>query len=237
MKRDDGAQMPIQLAEWVERSGDGRYFWGVLNQFGGLDGIRNYLLHNFWKGQFENLGASSSRTEDRKKMIIPALKTKLRKQLNDPISKHIPLLADKVLEVAEQQKHRVFSLNWNMLSGSHNEFMTGFLGQNEHILKQIEESDWRDEQAASLEPSVQVLCQKNILHQGYECKCKKCLHKFWISVEKLDSIIKCDICQTPAPAPVARPWDFRLNEFFREALRLHGILPLFWALEKMPRIS
>ena len=43
----------------------------------------------------------------------------------------------------------------------------------------------------------------------------------------------CEVCGQGRLAPVDRPWDFRLNEFLREGLRKHGILPLFWCLGKL----
>jgi hypothetical protein len=231
-KHDGTSQMPNQRAFEVNRSGDGRYFWGVLNQFGGLAEIRKILLHGFWRSQFEKLGASSSRTQERIDMIVPSLQKRLGKHLDEPISNHISLIAGKVLEEAELRKFRVDSLSWDDLVASHEQFMTNYLKQDQSLHNRIEEAEWRKEQRDSLGPSVQRLCQKGVLHQGFEAKCAKCLHKFWVSIEKLDKLVSCEVCHNAAPAPVGKPWDFRLNEFLREALRSHGILPLFWALEK-----
>ncbi|MES0073235.1 hypothetical protein [Mesorhizobium sp. M0058] len=231
-KHDGTAQMPNQLAFDVRRSGNGRYFWGVLEMFGGLDAIKQTLLHGFWREQFELLGASSSRTESRRESVINILKQRLRKKLDSPISDGLDMIADRVLEEAEQFRSRPPSVAWTDLASAHGRFVERYWELHPPRADESGMAGWRDDLLASLEPSVQRLCQMGVLHQGYETKCRKCLHKFWISIEALKATITCEVCHTTVPAPVGRPWAFRLNEFFREALRAHGVLPLFWALEK-----
>jgi hypothetical protein len=69
-----------------------------------------------------------------------------------------------------------------------------------------------------------------VFHQGYELKCPKCLHKNWIGVADLKTKMPCQVCHEIALPPVARPWQFRLNGFIRDALQRHGTGPLFWVL-------
>jgi hypothetical protein len=231
-KHDGTSQMPPQLAYEVRRSANGRYFWGVLDMFGGLQAIRNDLLHGFWRRQFEVLGASPARTEARKDAVIERLKKRFRSDLARPVGQSLEEIADQVLEEAEQQRTRPPVISWTNIQSAHEKFIEAYLKLYPPRPDEDSISEWLDRDRATLEPSIQRLCQRGVLHQGYETKCRKCLHRSWISIESLSKTIFCEVCRTASPAPAGRPWAFRLNEFFREALRAHGILPLFWALEK-----
>ena len=54
-----------------------------------------------------------------------------------------------------------------------------------------------------------------------------------VSINDLRAMVICEICGNEASAPVDEPWQFRLNGFLLEALRAHGIAPLFWVLNKV----
>ena len=49
--------------------------------------------------------------------------------------------------------------------------------------------------------------------------------------------IVCEVCSGKERAPVDRPWEFRLNDFLREGIRQHGVVPLIWALQKKRPMS
>jgi hypothetical protein len=40
----------------------------------------------------------------------------------------------------------------------------------------------------------------------------------------------CTICGANTPAPVDKPWYFRLNGFLADAMREHGLTALIWCL-------
>jgi hypothetical protein len=96
-----------------------------------------------------------------------------------------------------------------------------------------EQEEWQQQESLGFRERVQSLCRRGVLHQGYEHRCRKCLHRSWIAIDALRGEIICEVCRERQPAPVDRPWQFRLNEFLREGLRQHGVLPLVWALAKV----
>jgi hypothetical protein len=238
-KHGGTTEMPDQLALEASRSSNGRYFWGVLSMFGGLDQIKNYLLVKFWHDQFKVLGGSPSDFSTSVSQLERNLKKALRGRLTDPISGSIPAIADIALAEAEKLKFRPPIVSWTDLQAAHSVLIDHYW--NEYPPRDDEKKEdsdwWREDQVASLELSLQRLCKMGVVHQGFEVKCKKCLHRNWISVDALQSTVACDVCHTIAPAPISTPWQFRLNGFLKEALRSHGILPLFWALEKRRRSS
>jgi hypothetical protein len=97
----------------------------------------------------------------------------------------------------------------------------------------LDEAEWRKAELDNFTRDVRALCQRGVLHQGFEHRCTKCLHSAWIAIDAVKKTIVCEVCGTSEAAQVSTPWRFRLNEFVREALRKHGILPLFWALSKL----
>jgi len=84
---------------------------------------------------------------------------------------------------------------------------------------------------------VRSLCARGVLHQGIEHTCPRCHHEEWVTIGALDKFIRCGICGRTEAAPVNQPWDFRINGFLRDALRSHGIGPLFWALDRMQGVN
>ncbi len=92
--------------------------------------------------------------------------------------------------------------------------------------------DWDAHERRSLIESLTYLCQNEILHQGHEWRCPQCYNNNWVSVDKLERALVCEICGTTSPAPVADPWYFKLNNFVTEGLREQGLLPVIWCLTK-----
>ncbi len=81
-----------------------------------------------------------------------------------------------------------------------------------------------------LDPSIQALCDSQILFQGREWQCRKCYNRNWVSIEHLSRSLKCEVCNDSRSAPVSGDWSFRLNAFVLEAYRDHGIEAVIWTL-------
>jgi len=224
--------MPVQAAAHVERSGNGRYFWGVLDMFGGLRTAQSVLLHAFWLQQFERMGATQRRDESRRTSVVHILQKRLKSKLGNSLEESLDLVADHVLAIADGLRARPVSVNWNSLRADHDTFIDRYWKEHPPLQDEDGIEEWRENQRRSLEPAVQRLCELGVLHQGFESKCYKCLHRTWIPIDGLSATIECEVCRSETRAPISRPWEFRMNEFLREALRAQGILPLFWALHR-----
>jgi hypothetical protein len=220
-----------QLTADARRSDKGYYFWGVLQLFGSLNEAASILLHTFWRQQFEALGATDQRTEVRREQIKTQLSRRAGKpfDLTDP--DHADRLTNLVLQEAAQLRLTVPSLPWARLEADFQQL------EDRHWIEHpahegVNEAEWRGYHRDSLVSTVQNLCRLQILHQGYEHRCPKCLHRSWVGIDSLSTMIVCEVCKHERPAPVDQPWAFRINGFLREALQRHGIGPLFWALRR-----
>lgn len=230
------APQPAQLCYRAERSDAGRYFWGVYQLFGDLHSANAFLLNGFWRAQLAKFGATDQRPEQR----LQAVRSKLRKKMpqtpfnlsDEPM---LERLADLVLQEADAIRLSTESIRWDDLHAAHESFLEANWAANPGEEKDKEELLTWDHR--SLAPAVQSLCERGVLHQGLEHRCHRCHHTSWIAISDLGPRIVCEVCKDPVPAPVDRSWDFRLNGFLREALRRHGVGPLFWTLGRLRPIT
>ena len=232
-KSEGGAQMPTQLLADVRRSSNGQHFWGVVGLMGGLNEALGILLNKFWLEVFDKLGGSLARAETRRESVVRNLEGRLE-GLSPGSSHYMKELAEIVMGEAERFRTNVPSLTWNQLNRMFSKIQNDDRNKSDHDdLSETEQKDWQRRERENFCYRVQELCERGVLHQGYEHNCNRCRHRSWIAIGTLRSEIVCEVCGESQLAPVDRPWDFRLNEFLREGLRKHGILPLLWCLGKV----
>lgn len=214
---------------WARPSDKGRYLSGTLRLFGGLQTTAAYLLHAYWKGVFEDLGgATGAARHDEIKRI-------LRRRLRDTRLQSEESW-DRLARLVAAEAHRVRiplrKLSFDELRSGH----APFLEQERDRFRDSSPIDIEERigsAGASLPTSVQALCARSVLYQGYEWRCDTCFHTNWNPIGSLRSAPNCEVCGKVQPAPVDRSWDFRLNGFVREALKEHGILALVWCLAQL----
>ena len=224
------------IYQWSCLSDKGRYLSGIIHLFGHLLELTEFLLHKFWLEEFSNLGASQSIYNDR---YFDDVKQKIKKQLNanentftisnelkwNSLAKLVILEAHRVrfpqksVDFSDLQDH--WSKMWDLWWEKHK--------------KEVEDVtvDWKKNDESLLITSIQNLCEKDVLFQGYEWRCEECYHINWISIGNLDKTMSCEVCGKLEPAPIEKPWHFRLNGFLIEGIKEHGILPLVWCLDKL----
>ncbi len=223
-----------QLCYEARRSSAGQYFWGVYQMFGDMNSARSVLLHEFWRKQLEDYGATDQRTEVRQEKMKSKLRQRIGdRQLNLADANQLHTLSNIVLQESDEVRMTVRSLNWTQFADDFKSLAKRF--DETHPAPQGYGHDSADEsrrRGAALRRSVQRLCKLGVLHQGYEHKCKQCLHRTWVAIADLKPGIVCEVCHSVRPAPVDQAWQFRLNGFVREALQRYGIGPLFWVLSR-----
>jgi hypothetical protein len=223
-----------QLCRGVARSENGRYFWGVLQMFGSLNAANKILLNQFWRTQFDKLGASSSPSQVRRSVVEQTLKKKFRtKKLDFQKQDEADRLTNIVLQEAEHYRTFVPLLSWTELEDAFKQHQDQYWKTHPASGSEDDELEWREHEFESFTEEVRELCRTGILYQGFEHRCGRCFHRSWIGIDAVKKEFVCEVCGTSESAPVDRPWEFRLNEFMREALRKHGVLPLFWTLSKL----
>lgn len=144
-----------------------------------------------------------------------------------------------ILQQAEDFRTFVPTLSWTELEKAFKRKRNEDWTKNppaEDILP-AEKTEMYEHELEGFSASVKWLCMNGILHQGYEHRCRKCLHRSWIAIDAVKRQFICEVCRTAEAAPVGEPWQFRLNEFVREALRKHGILPIFWTLSRLREMT
>ena len=225
-------QLP-QACHAARRSAAGRYFWGVYQLFGDMNSARSFLLHAFWRKQLGAYGALEQRTELRRNVVATTLRNRLGGRAFDPDNgDQLDRIADIVLQEAAALRMAAPALSWASFERDFEITIDEYLKRHpEGGDRDLQEE--RDHYRSELRSNVQWLCQRGVLHQGVEHRCRQCLHRSWISIEVLGRRVQCEVCGTQEGAPVHTPWQFRLNGFLHEALQKHGVGPLFWALDRM----
>ncbi len=226
-------QLP-QLCYAAQRSDAGQHFFGVFQMFGDLNAARSVILHRFWRDQLARLGATDQRAHQRHDVVLRHIERRMKKApLNLAESQQRITLANIVLQAADAERLNTPSRSWTGLLEDFEALVANFNAENP--LPDQPERDKIEEKRITehgLRRHVQLLCKLGVLHQGYEIKCSKCLHRNWIALGDLNPSIICQVCHNSTRAPVDQPWQFQLNGFLREALRRHGIGPLFWVLSR-----
>lgn len=225
---------PAQLCYAVERSDAGQHFFGTYQLFGSLRTARSVLLHQFWRQQLERLGATERRANVRHDQVLRRIQRRLGDRdldLADKTQKEV--LANLVLQVADEERMTIPNLSWSGLASDHEDLVAKYIAANlREDQNEQEVAEERRSYLTDLRACVQRMCELGILHQGYELRCPKCLQRNWVALGELRTQVLCQVCHHPDIAPVDRPWQFRLNGFLRESLQRHGLAPLFWVLAR-----
>lgn len=225
---------PEQLCYAAERSDAGQHFYGVYQMFGSLPMARSMVLHQFWRKQFARLGATERRADIRHERVIRQIQRRLADgPLDLSEAPQREALANLVLQEADAERMTTPNLGWSRLASDFEEFVDRHMGEHPGgVLEPRNEEEERGLLRDELRRSVQRACELGVLHQGYELRCPRCLHRNWIAIGDLRPNVHCQVCHHPNVAPVDRPWQFRLNGFLREALQRHGVGPLLWVLAR-----
>jgi hypothetical protein len=235
--RQDFQQLLPQLSVEARRSSAGRHFWGVLQMFGDLNSARGFLMHEFWRQQLRAFDATSERSDARGETVGKQLLRRIGGGLDLSQEHQLQSAINIVLQTADEERTTIRTRSWSKIESDFEKFIAAdsdVPGEGEQSEDEEEQKRWMRQ---TLPRSVQSLCERGVLYQGYEHRCRRCLHKSWIGIAALQATITCEVCSDEQPAPVNRPWDFRLNGFLREALQHKGIGPLIWTLGRFQQFN
>jgi hypothetical protein len=209
-------------------SDKGRYLTALLRMSGGIHRAKEIFLSRFWKEQFELLGATPKATDER----IAAVALRLRKKFksgqiasNDEWAR----LANLVLTEARAERSPSRYLKFDQLRTEFDEYRNAYWKKHPEVTT---DDEWNEQEQRSLARSVKYLCQREILHQGHEWRCRQCFNNNWVSLDDMKRIMVCEVCGRNEAAPISESWHFRINGFVLEGLREHGLLPAIWCLAK-----
>jgi hypothetical protein len=213
----------------IRPSDKGRYLTALMRLSDGIHRAREIFLKKFWKEQFERLGASPSAGEDRLPDLVRRLQNRLR---SGAIANQEDWERIARVVVTEARSIRLAPryLRFDRLAERFDDFRNAFWATHEAATPRDE---WDEEERQSLARSVKYLCEQEVLHQGYEWRCRRCNNNNWVSVDSLRQTMTCEVCGAAEPAPVSDSWNFKLNSFVLEGLRDHGLLAYIWCLARL----
>jgi hypothetical protein len=217
----------------IRPSDKGRYLTALVRLADGVHRSKQLFLHKFWKVQFESLGATSAGDDER----LPDLVRTLKKRLASGILKteeDWQRIAKLVRAEARTIRLAPRYLRFDSLRRQFDELRNEFWSKHDAATPR---SEWEESEKRTLDLSVQYLCQRQILHQGHEWRCRKCNNNNWVGIDDLGSSMQCEICGTTEPAPVSEAWRFKLNTFILEGLRDHGLLASVWCLGRLAEVA
>jgi hypothetical protein len=226
--RGQGDPKPNPALE-MRPSDKGRYLTALLRMSGDIHRAKEIFLSRFWKERFERLGATSKATDER----LAAATQRLRKRFRGgqiASDEEWTRLASLVLAEARAERFPSRYLKFDDLRTEFDAY------RNDYWAKQspgtARDEEWDEHEKRSLASSAKYLCQREILHQGHEWRCRQCFNSNWVSLDELKRVMVCEVCGRNQPAPVDDSWHFRMNGFVLEGLREHGLLPVIWCLAK-----
>mgnify|MGYP003874496283 FL=1 len=229
LSRSDRADNPSGPYGWTRPSDKGRYLTGTLTRFESLANASAFLLHEYWCGVFNELGGSISMGPADE--LVGLIKRRFRGgeiASDEEWERLAGIVASEARKVRLPRRYIAFNRLQALLEPLLRAEADGLGGWEEADI----EGRLQDARA-TLVPSVQWLCSREILHQGYEWRCERCYHNNWNAVDNLKTSMSCEICGAEEPVPVDRPWQFKMNGFIQEALREHGLLALVWCIRKL----
>ncbi|NVO15855.1 MAG: hypothetical protein HXX10_17615 [Rhodoplanes sp.] len=229
-RRFDKWEAPTGPFEWAQPSDKGRYLIGALRMFGGIQEAGAVLLHSYWRAVFDELGGSigpirREQVRDKIKKKVRAVRTPPGDWNDDTWDRLTALVASEAHQMRLPQQ----ALSYDMLLKRHDRF----LATEQEILakkKADKPEKWIARAKRSLRNGVQNRCAQKVLFQGYQWRCDTCFNTNWNDIGALEPELVCSICGAREPAPVDRPWSFKLNGFLKDALREHGLTALVWCL-------
>ncbi|WP_461425260.1 hypothetical protein [Gymnodinialimonas sp.] len=228
----DGPQeLPPPKVMDVKYSDKGRYLLGALQHFNNLPDAFQTLMHDFWRETLRRLGANPSHVDDQLEADFQKIMAKRLRANSEEwevsCQQDRQTVSREALRLAAQIRRPERFMRYDKLSALYKDMVAKFIEENPHL------KDSRAEEylsAEELDASIQYLCERKILFQGHEWKCRNCFNRNWVSIDDLSTAMECNVCQNEALPPVSGGWQFKASGFFVEAYSDHGTEPAVWAL-------
>jgi hypothetical protein len=228
---------PPSKAVWTYPSNEARYLIGVLGMTGGLERAAAFLLHPFLRGQFAKLGGTPNLPADKAIPTLNRLKKKWRGEAAFDLTGEAErrALAELIVKAARELKSPMVFVSYDDLKASWETHRAAYwAAQAAQQRQQMHpDVDRNKREAESLDSCLVEMRGRQIIYQGHQWTCRRCHHRNWVDLAALSSELCCQVCKTPAQAPVDIRWLFRASEFLIESLRDHSVLSLVWALSAL----
>jgi len=211
-------ERPVQSE--VRLSDKGRYLSGILVLSGTLRDSLYFFEHPFWRSLLQRLSKPDPPQQLIDKLTSDAKKLLSNKGELDNATISFRLTHEVVL--ASRQLSR--TPTWLTFSEIE-ELYAKYLS-----VIPSEEREWR---SRNIRLDLSELTKDNIVFQGVELRCPKCISSYWYSVEEMHKAIVCRGCHERFPLPAEPQWSYQLNELIRAGISDHGLLPVIRTLTRL----
>jgi hypothetical protein len=212
-------------------SDKGRYLVGILHRFEGLNDAFSVLMNKFWRDVLRQMGGVTQEKEAEKRAELIRTLRKRTKRLAGELSfstdAQIDQLAREALRAGRLLGREPRFISYSALVELWARTKDDYF---EAVPDEKEAADEKLEAADELDPSIQHLCQREVLFQGREWRCTACFNRNWVGINDLSQAMTCDVCRRSRPAPVSGDWQFKAHPFLIEAYRDQGTEAVIWAL-------
>lgn len=224
-------------------SDKGRYLLGILQLFEDSRSAFSVLMNSFWREEIQRFGAELvERNPDLVKRIGTTIRNRLGQRsgaLHLESDAEMQRLGEIALRVAGELRSSIPKRSYSQISDHWRVTTDQWLATHSRTSSEAteeegaaEERSYRDPRKY-LDPSIEYLCEREVLFQGYEWRCEACFNRNWVGIAALSRDMKCDVCGSIRAAFVSEEWHFRPNAFLIDAYRFHGAEAVVWALWKL----
>jgi hypothetical protein len=233
-KRKDAPHGRMRFA-FAELSDKGRYLIGTLGLFDNLHEAFDVLMSRYWRSVLQDLGGVPEEKEvGPRDRLIQTLRKRVG-QASGPLTFASDDQLDRLAREAMRAGRMIGRERRHVTYGELHERWTAlcdaYFAKHPAGAKSDAEDYYRDHRW--LDQSIQLLCQREVLFQGREWRCRSCYNRNWVSIDELGRTLICGICGREEAAPVAGHWQFRGNPFLLEAFRDHGTEAAVYALWRL----
>lgn len=227
---------------WSDISDKGKYLLGVLQMFDDVPIAFRVLMNGFWRQELQLFGASLiEKRADLPSRVVQAVRNRLGQRtgpLHLETETQLQRLGQIALTVAAELRAEIPNRTYGNLRAHWEKMTSDWLvstpfGNENTTDEERARDDAYYKDPYLLDRSIQYLCGRGVLFQGYGWACKSCYNKNWVGIEAIGKTITCAICRTDRAAPVSEEWHFKPNGFIIDAYRLHGVEPVVWSLWRL----
>ncbi|MEJ2121086.1 MAG: hypothetical protein P8Z76_10320, partial [Alphaproteobacteria bacterium] len=217
--------------QFAQLSDKGRYALAVLEHFDSLSDAFAVLMNGYWREVLLRFGAVPAEKDPAlREQLIRTLQKRLGSPQGELVFRTEPQLerlAREAIRFGRMVQNEQRFLNYDDLKDKWLELVNDSVGDKSQTAED-DEDFYRN--LKNLDASIQYLCQCEVLSQGREWRCRKCLNRNWVTIDSISRSLKCNVCGREELAPVSGPWHYRASPFLLAAYREHGVEAVIWTL-------
>jgi hypothetical protein len=188
-------------------------------------------MNGYWREELLRLGAvPAEKNVSLRDQLLTKLRSRL-KQTTGPLTFSTPeeeeTLAREAIQAGHQVQREERYVSYKSLMERWSTIVDEF---SEQYPSTDSDADAFYRDARRLDNFIKFLCQREILYQGLEWRCRHCSNRNWITIDSIGRTLECEVCRRQEPAPVSGDWHFRANPFLIEAYRAHGVEAVIYGL-------